>query len=241
MFDKVKFAMVAALNLEPYLLKKGAVNPEENKGRKRFEDFILSSSILAGIERHNISNMHSAGGDERIGCYEVLYDAMYESIAILGKTRMWGAMELLLPWAYAKESNIRFIDFLGLHTNKWDVKHLRMTRKFVWGTSENEVKKHYLENFSTTADNILDHYKELYQYGEDIGSPMISVWAEEILKGLPTVQRIKRMSMGLDLNLTIAALSTHWEVIMDEGRFSVGQLADYTVVVLYDKIVELII
>lgn len=226
--NTLRSIMVSALNMEPYIMKKGAVNPEEDRGRKRFEDFVLSSSMLAAMDMRE--------------CYSTLNDVMFSTVSMFGKTRMWGAMEILFPWAYSQRDigHNRFVDYLKEYTTRLDVRWLMGARNIVWRKSNNPVKMQYLEEWKMIdpVDNVWDHYRDLEEYGEDVDSEMISVWAREILKGLPTVKRIKESVFGLGLYTSMDKLSEVWTEILDEQKFSVGQLADYTVLVIYDKIVE---
>ena len=219
--------MVAALNLEPYVLKKGAVNVEENTGRKRFEDFILSSSVLAGMELSK-------------DCYLGLRKTMEQSVKLLGKTRMWGAMELLFPWAWYKESKEKkFVDYLKT-TDTLDVTNMDIARCEVWGTSQKDVKKAYTEEGfpGGLGNNIFQHYETLLRWGEKVESEMVTVWCQEILDDLPTVKRMQQLTRPKNMAETIEMMPAIWEMLIGEGKFSVGQLADYTVLVLYDKVME---
>lgn len=215
--------MLTALNMEPSIPKDGAVSPHEHVDKMRYHEFMLSSNMLAV---NHCSDLRP---------YQILRNVIVGSEQLLGYSRMWGAMELLLPYAIAKQNEIEMTTFMSQFTTPDDVVNLNYARRSTWQTSSNPNKKSY--PYIAGAE-ILEHYHLLGEYGRIKNIPMIYTWAEQITEGLPIVYTIIDRFEGYPLNDVVDRYSSEWFKVRRFTPFSVGQLADYFVIALFDVIYD---
>lgn len=232
--DAIKFAINSALNLEPYLYKKGAVNMDENLGDKKFEEFVMCSSVCCPIFNEYIDDYVKFG--KKIHPYEYLYKMVKSSIELFDKVRMWGAIELLLPLV-----KYRLVDDCGLHNNFYynldcikevDVMFLDKAREITWSKSDKQFKKNYKPVGGLL---ISTHYVMLLNLGKNINEPTIITWCEDIINGLRIAGDIYDNIKHTNINELHTTISKIWsELIHIYTNRKIGQIADYTVLALFE-------
>ena len=222
--NKALSAISMALHLEPYLDKKGAVNQTINLGHKRFEEFIYSSSFALPFFIEIINKTR-----DPLECLVKMV-----STEFITKTRMWGALELLAPYVHYKLYDASYLDFSEYleEQDNFSVQHLDSARFIVWKKSDKWYKKNY--EF-IGGGNVLDHYKRLEKYGQEIKVPNIYNWCQEIIGNLAIVQEIFNQIHDLKIQEIPEVMPKIWdETIAKHAKHSIGALADYTVLALFD-------
>lgn len=230
--DAIKFAVNSALNLEPYLYKKGAVNMDESIGNKKFEEFVACSSVCCPIFMEYIDDYIKLGN--KVHPYEYLYKMVKKSIDLFGKVRMWGAIELLTPLV-----KYRLVDDCGLFNNFYynldrikeiDVMFLDMSRKLVWSASDKQFKKDYKPVGGLLISN---HYVMLLNHGKNINEPTIITWCEDIINGLSISKEIYEY-IQVDFGYLQPKIAEIWSKLTSNSFRKIGQIADYTVLALFE-------